>query len=287
VIQAADGEECDAGTPTANCTAVCEAPAPECPNAFVGGIDLGAAADFAILVLDSPSCTSSLLIGNQPTRVDGDIGVCAGVGGDVKQAKVDGDLIRDTTPPGTSLIVESSFQFSSGHGVLNQDLSAACGAGVDPGDARDASTAASALTCDITLASITAATTFTATTATRADGFTVVCVTGNVSLTKKNITLNGNGSDVFVFNIGGNVNLSSAKLVLSGGVTANHILWNATGNGATVNLVNDATAWSGTWLVPKGSFVLDHAQLTGAAIAGCTARFQSAALVNFCPPLDP
>ena len=34
------------------------------------------------------------------------------------------------------------------------------------------------------------------------------------------------------------------------------------------------------WLVPDGSFVLDRSQLTGAAIAGATAMFQPAALVE-------
>jgi len=36
----------------------------------------------------------------------------------------------------------------------------------------------------------------------------------------------------------------------------------------------------GTWLVPDRSFVLDQSQVTGAAIAGATAMFQPAALVE-------
>ncbi len=77
------------------------------------------------------------------------------------------------------------------------------------------------------------------------------------------LTLSGSASDRFVFNVGGGLELSNlAGIVLTGGVTANDVLFVV--NGATG--ISQTTA-SGTFLDLNGSVSLTNGTLNGALIS--------------------
>jgi len=65
-------------------------------------------------------------------------------------------------------------------------------------------------------------------------------------------------------------------------VTANHILWNFPTAGSDIQFFKPVAVAFGTFLARSGasSRIRDS---RGAAIAGGTLKFHSAALVNFCP----
>ena len=105
----------------------------------------------------------------------------------------------------------------------------------------------------------------------------------NINLVKKTITITGGASDGFIFNVtgAGPHVLNNVQMVLNG-VVSSQILWNVTALGTTVTAFKDPLLLAGTWLVPDGSFLMDHGRLDGSVIAGCTAKFHSGAFVN-CP----
>lgn len=248
-----------------------------CSTAFSGGggVSLGAAANFAVLVQDSPSCapTNGIIVGASATKIAGDVGVCDGVNGTIEKATIDGDVTLDDGA-GT-VTVKPDVRFTAGHSVVTQNIDAACN------DKDTAATAASALPCDITLPSINSSQTINAsdTQPPGGDGITTVCV-GSINLVKQVLTVNGPGP--FVFRITDDVVLNGSQLVLGNLLQADQILWYAPKVGGQVNLFKETAAWSGTWLVPDGSFLMDHGVLNGSVLAGCTAKFHSGASLS-CP----
>ena len=66
-------------------------------------------------------------------------------------------------------------------------------------------------------------------------------------------------------------------------MTANNILWNFPTAGSDIQFFKPVAVAFGTFLAPQRGFIQDHGDLEGAAIAGGTLKFHSAALVNFCP----
>jgi hypothetical protein len=90
----------------------------------------------------------------------------------------------------------------------------------------------------------------------------------NVSSITHDLTISGNANQVFVINVTGNsgnvINLSN--ITLTGGVTANHVLFNVTGSG-NINLGNGVV--NGTFLdTGSGSVTLNGTAVTGGIIAG-------------------
>jgi hypothetical protein len=237
-------------------------------------------------VLDSSVCPSSVDFSSPDSLVQGDIGLCGGTSGAIKKLTVDGDIVKDTTPPGTNVTISNDVHFTTGHGVQNQDLSAACGAGGTGGDCRNASQCASGLPCTQNVGDLTTSRTFTGN-----GGLNVICI-NNINLTKATITIHGGPSDTFIFNVTGpgvgspaahNLNTVTMNLV---GVNPSQILFNVTASGTTVNATNLATRLVGTWLVPNGSLILDKGVLNGSICAGCTVRIHSSAQLS-CPEPTP
>ncbi len=236
-------------------------------------------------MLDSPVCPSNVDFSSPDTTVQGDIGLCGGTSGLIQKLTVDGDIVKDTTPPGTNVTINNNVKFTAGHGVQNQDLSQACGAGGTGGDCRNASQCASGLACTQNVGDLTTSMTFTGN-----GGLSVICI-NNINLVGATITIQGGPSDTFIFNVTGPGvgspgahNLNNVKTTLVG-VTPSQILWNVTASGTTVNATKLTTKIVGTWLVPNGSFILDKAVLNGSVCAGCTVRIHSAAQL-ICPDQD-
>jgi hypothetical protein len=262
-----------------------------CPTAFEGGggVSLGAAGNFAILVLDSPSCSSQVILSAPATEIDGKVVICSGVTGDILKLKIDGKLLIQDD--GSLLDIHSDVTVTGGI-VFNADaaVSEACGvknatpppAFSDPGDCRDASTTAAGLACTQTLGDVTtsAQATFTGN-----GGVNVICI-NNVNLVKQTITFNGTAADRFIINISGpgvaGVQIFNNVTTVLNGVEPKQILWNVTAPGTTVSFFKPGATLAGTWLVPDGSFIQDHGRLDGTVCAGCTAKFHSGAVVS-CP----
>lgn len=94
------------------------------------------------------------------------------------------------------------------------------------------------------------------------------------------LTIVGSATDKFVFNItSGSYNQSSkSTVVLSGGVTAENILWNFVGGGGGANVHSSGEAF-GIFLSPDRSFNMDDTVLFGGIIAQGDLHIGSKALV--------
>lgn len=134
-------------------------------------------------------------------------------------------------------------------------------------DLLTASTTAKNFKPDFQLASITGSTTIRVTNGSRADGVTVVNVGSDINLNASELTLVGNPTDIVIVNVSGNMGLNSGSAVrLSGGLTANHVLFNLTGTNTTFTADN-RSRMTGT-LLGVSTSVQSAAQTVGAYLAG-------------------
>ncbi len=85
----------------------------------------------------------------------------------------------------------------------------------------------------------------------------------NVSSITSDLTISGTASQVFVINVTGSIGLSNVSL--SGGVTANNVLFNITGGGSV--MLGGGTV-NGTFLDTAGGITLNGTTLNGALISG-------------------
>ena len=90
-------------------------------------------------------------------------------------------------------------------------------------------------------------------------GVNVVSMPSITTGTNATIIVNGLPSDIFVFNIGsssdpGSLQLGNgASVLLSGGITPDHVIFNLVGNGTSAQLGNHIV-FNGTILAPQGQF---------------------------------
>lgn len=193
-------------------------------------VSLGSAAEYAVLGLGKAQ------IDNASATIHGDVGVSHG--GTLKNAR-------------RSIITGNVFTFSqgqySGHGELGGSVNVAPAQLTQADqDARNAASQAASLAPTQTFHTIKNATTITGN-----GGVNVIDVNGNISAS---LTLTGTASDVFIINVTGNLTLKgNESLGLGGGVTADHVLYNFTGAGATVS-THSGNLVDGTLLAPDGSF---------------------------------
>jgi hypothetical protein len=166
---------------------------------------------------------------NTGGKVTGNIGVAAS-----------GTIANDSGSTITGNIYESAAgQYSglggslSGTTTVNATLMASNLTG-----ATTASSDATALTATQTFASgISAATTITG-----VAGVNVIDVTGNISISSGNLTLNGPATAYFVINITGNITTSgSVSFLLTGGVKASDVLYNLSGTSANFSQSSTGT----------------------------------------------
>jgi choice-of-anchor A domain-containing protein len=125
-------------------------------------------------------------------------------------------------------------------------------------DARSFSSSLASLAPTQTLAAIVLRTRGTLTIAS-AGGTNVIAVPSITAGTNSTITLGGAASDTFVINVGstsepGSLQLGNgASVLLSGGITPDHVVFNLIGNGTTAQMGNH-TVLNGTLLGPQGQF---------------------------------
>ena len=105
----------------------------------------------------------------------------------------------------------------------------------------------------------------------------------SINLTKKNLTLVGNnsGTDVFLINVKSPTALfalNNSKILLSGGLTANHVILNFPVMGGSLQVYKASTVpvVNGTLLAPQRDIVIDNPPVVGSVI-GSTIDMHSGA----------
>lgn len=82
-------------------------------------------------------------------------------------------------------------------------------------------------------------------------------------------TINGSANDYFIFNVTGDFDFASSTILLSGGATADHVLWNVIGTDPGDPIVLSVSgAFVGTILAPYRAIRVDHLSVYGQLIAG-------------------
>jgi hypothetical protein len=111
-------------------------------------------------------------------------------------------------------------------------------------------------------------------------GLNVIQVNGSIGLSgSSQLILNGSASDVFIFNVTGNTNISGSSVLgkLSGGVTANHVLYNFTGSGSLQ--AGAGNTFFGTFLAPNYSYGIEGNYAGELIIGGQSVALASGAKV--------
>jgi hypothetical protein len=207
-------------------------------------INLGQAGNYAVLSLGktAPSGTSSFNEQNDTTIINGNLGL-----GPLATAGASNDKGTVTG----SVFVDSTATYTQGGVVVNGSVMTGQNLTQARTDALAASAAAAALPPTVTAGNVTAATTFNST-----GQQTVVSATSiNLQGPSANLTLNGGPNDEFIINVSGLFHLSGGDIILTGGLTANHVLFNLTDQaGQLADIVNASTTANGTFLAPLRSF---------------------------------
>jgi hypothetical protein len=256
----------------------CNAAATPCRAQLVG---LGQAASYGVFMWDQSgnSNTGTMFASGGSTSFNGPSGPSnptntwgmganttgnlSGLSANVVQGAL--DLSQTGTSGYTATPFTGGIQQSS---TINSQLSTA------QSNAVTAATQDAALTPTQTITTLSGGTTITGN-----GGLNVVDIT-SVSQTSGNITISGNANNIFIFNVSNSFTANNGTMILTGGVTANHILWNYTGTG-TVTIQNGTTSdWYGTLLTVDGNFSLHDRIFDGAVISGGNITITSNATFN-------
>jgi hypothetical protein len=124
------------------------------------------------------------------------------------------------------------------------------------------------------------------TTITGNGGQNVISVGGNngVHLSGGALTLSGGPSDTFIFQItSGNFALSGdTNIVLSGGVTPNHVFWDIEGSGGQVQTSGNSNT-AGIFIAPSEQIQINGGHHSSEFISGVGLSFQSNPVLNPIP----
>ncbi|MBI3887346.1 MAG: hypothetical protein HY302_16695 [Opitutae bacterium] len=221
-------------------------------------LNLGAAAGYAGLELNGAPVTFTL--SKVTARVDGNIGIAANGSFDFSGGgEVTGGIYAG---PGATVTISGGSTATDGvftsYAGINQAVQ----------DAHTAAAYYAGLTPGHTLSSLGAGT------LTGNGGLNVFQINGDLALSQyQSLILNGTASDIFVFNITGQVNLSKADIVLCG-VSPDAVLFNLIGTGQKV-LSTGHSNTQGVFLAENGAIQVDGGVHTSDFIAGDTLIWQS------------
>jgi hypothetical protein len=191
---------------------------------------------YAVFGLNSCSLSSAGNLSSIPGVV-GDVAVGGG-NGILQKTTVNGRLFVDSSAQPDI----RSFWTVTGGSFSNQNLSQ------DEADVLALSAQIAALPSTQTFGDITNATTIARTAA-----LNVIRV-NSINLTKKTLTLVGNATDTFLINVTSPTALfvlNGVQVILSGGLTPNHVVFNFPGPGGTVHVYKQNTGLNGTLLAPS------------------------------------
>ena len=262
-------------TPTATATATATAIATATPTPTATAVACWNYDKYAVFGLNSVDLSSA---GNL-SSVPGIVGDCGVGGGGFNGSNETSTILQKTTVNGRVFIDSSatpdirSFFTATGGIFFGQDLSQ------DKADVLALSAQIAALPPTQTFANITAAKTITSTTA-----LNVINV-NSINLTKANLTLVGSSTDTFLINVTSPTALfvlNGVKVILSGGLTPNHVVFNLPGTGGTVQVYKQTSGLNGTLLAPQRNVTIDNVTVspwvTGSVI-GSSVYVHSAARV--------
>jgi choice-of-anchor A domain-containing protein len=235
-----------------------------CAAPSAGACSLGQANGYAVFMMGNVAGTKSVIT-EATTKITGNVAVGPSVSGsstDLIKATIHGKLFVDP-----SAVFGTRAGLTVTGGIVTQNLTTA------RNNALAASACYAALTPTRTIGSITGTTTLTGN-----GGLNVINV-GSIVLMKKVLTLSGGANDIFIINVSGDFSVGATQVVLAGGVTAGHVLWNFPGGGTTVQVFKDSTSVSGTILAPYRDYEQHQAILNGSVIAGGNVSIHSGATV--------
>jgi len=213
---------------------------------------------YAVFGLNSVDLSSAGNMSN-PYGVIGDVAVGGGVGSLLKTV-INGRVLINSS---ASASVHSDFSATGGI-FFGQNLSQ------DKADVLNLSAQIAGLAPTQTFADITNTTTITG-----APGQSVADVisVNSINLTKKNLTLVGNntGTDVFLINVTSPTALfvlNNAKVLLSGGLTANRVVFNFPDGGGSLQVykASSTPVMNGMLLAPQRDIVIDNPPVLGSVI---------------------
>ncbi len=213
-------------------------------------ITLGTAVNYGVLGL-----VGSETISNNNVTVKGNEGISNG-----------GAIVNTSPSTINGNVYESTSGQYSGSGTLNGTLEPPSSGTLAQND-TDVNTALSeisGLTHTQTFGSITSSQTINGN-----GGLNVIDISGDINLGNASLTLHGTSSDYFVVHSTGGVNLSGLAgtgLLVSGGVTASHVIYDFTGTSGSVTAcatgyqicTTTANAIYGTLLAPNLAFQLGN-----------------------------
>jgi choice-of-anchor A domain-containing protein len=206
---------------------------------------LGTAGQFAIFDINGGqfSITGSSIAGN--------VGIGPNTSGNFNKTTVTG--VVDIAHTADAHLNNPNGKVSATGGIVTESLAQA------QSDAKAASKADAAQAPTQTFGNRTASLTLIGNGGTNVIGMT------SLDFAKKTLTLVGGANDVFVFNVTHDFTFDHSQIVLTGGVTANHVLFNFT-KASTIDITDSSTV-VGTFLAPKGSVELDNSSFQGELIA--------------------
>jgi choice-of-anchor A domain-containing protein len=239
-------------------------------------IGLGEAADYAVLGRTGVFVS----IQNATTNITGNLGIGpSGVLDPASQGTLHGNLFVPNPAPYTppaGLTISGTVNTSQNLSQAASDFASAVGEFAH-------------LTPTQTFATLNVTTTITG------NGGDNIIQVGSINLQSKNLTLSGGPNDYFIFNVTGDLLMSSTLMMLQGGVLAQHVLFNVLGDGTTnnglsVNLLNTGSLLYGTFLAPNGNIDVGQATVNGSLLGGSGTTSQtpgitihSGADINFVP----
>jgi hypothetical protein len=230
-------------------------------------VDLGQAGNFAAFGLRD----DGVVISSGNTYIDGNVGL--GPGNSLNFSgggKITGDIYLHNGAAGTygGPAATATITGGSTYGrLISYNMNPVTA------DAYAAGAAAASLSPDIVRATrITGNTTITAT-----DPVTVVQLSQGINL-NKTLTISGGAGDAFVFNVpdGQTIVFSGGgQIILTGGVTADNILFNVIGsNGGRLDFSGNSDTF-GTFLAPDRAITVSGGVHDGAFLAGGALTLQS------------
>ena len=96
---------------------------------------------------------------------------------------------------------------------------------------------------------------------------TVVKITNAININGKTLTITGGANDYFIFNVGGAFIATDSSILLSGGITADHVLFNVLGTDTMgENISATSTVLNGTYY-SAANIHITGGTITGALIA--------------------
>lgn len=237
-------------------------------RANAAAINLGSASDYGILGLDGGSIIN---LSSGPLRVNANVGV-----GDASALKFSGGgQINGRVDYSASSTLDTGGNTITG-GTHQVDFS-----GIEK-DVQSLVTSLSSLSPTQTLSSITDPMTLTST-----GSESVFSITGDIHLSGGDLTLSGAPGDIFVIKIGGTMELSgNTNIVLTGGLTANDVIWDFLGSGSQFQTSGQSDT-VGIFLAPQRVININGGVHESEFISGKSLSFQSNPVVNPVPEPSP